>query len=222
MRAHKVTARNVRNRIFIYAPLGFLAVGLALSGVAAGGDGAPGAAVVGVGLALLAAYWLGRRSKVENTAFAVAAAVSVARAEATAAAVAQAHQQVAVLVGSDATNRIAGGDVYAGIETPASRILRAESVDVHRGGVEAHEIGYSGPITSIRDGRPTEDDDATPRFLEEWPFRGAGAPSVTPDQLGVAASDGGGRLARRGDDPGDPVAALLYAQTPPTGGDRVT
>lgn len=94
--------RSVWQRTAVYVPLAFLAIGLGLSAFNVP-DGPPLAVVFGVGAAVLIAYWLGRRSKVENTAVAVAQAVSVAVAEATAnaraEATAQALNQVAVIVG---------------------------------------------------------------------------------------------------------------------------
>lgn len=85
--------RRAWAKIWLFAPLGFLAAGVALSGIAAFREGAGLAGVIGVGLALVVAYWLGRRSRGDQTAVAVAQAVAEARAEATAEATAAAQSQ---------------------------------------------------------------------------------------------------------------------------------
>lgn len=189
--------------VLLVGPLGFMAVGVAFSGIAAGSEGQAPAAVVGVALALLLAFWLGRRSKGDNTAVAVAQAVSLAvadaRADATAAALAQAHQQVAVMI----------GDRHGAFDADGQMVGLHDS---------AHQLAYSDAITSIRDGKPPEGElsNRQARVLEGWPF--AGAERVPDPQARFDHSTGEGRLARRGDASGDPVEALQHAQAPRTPG----
>lgn len=187
--------------VLLVGPLGFIAVGVALSGVAAGGDGEPVPAGVGVAAALLLAFWLGRRSRKDNTAVAVAQAVSIAvadaRAEATAAALAQAHQQVAVLV----------GDRMGAFDSDSQMI-----------GLDRHSAGS----TSIPEAQAPREVQSSPMatVYANWPF--TGAERVPEPRHGLDGFSEGATLEGRGDAPGDPVAALQAAQTPPLGGSSVT
>lgn len=194
--------------VLLVGPLGFIAVGVALSGVAAGGDGEPVPAVVGVAAALLLVFWLGRRSKADNTAVAVAqavaAAVSIAQAEATAAALAQAHQQVAVIVGAE---KVARDPEHVFLESHAQdNALDARSAGIHSI-PEAKAVGevMSSPVGAI---------------LAGWPF--TGAERVPDPQPGLDMFSEAATLAYRGDAQGDPVAALQRADVPSSEGSRVT
>lgn len=187
--------------VLLVGPLGFIAVGIALSGVAAGGDGEPLPAVVGVAAALLLAFWLGRRSRNDNTAVAVAQAVSIAvadaRAEATAAALAQAHQQVAVVV----------GDRMGTFDADSQMI-----------GLDHHSAGFP----SIPEAKAPREVQSSPMgtVYANWPF--VGAERVPEPREGLDGFSSGATLEYRGEAPGDPVAGLQAAQTPPQGGNRVT
>lgn len=186
--------------VLLVGPLGFMAVGVALSGVAARSDGEPIPAVVGVAAALLLAFWLGRRSKRDNVAVAVAQAVAVAvadaRAEATAAALAQAHQQVAVLVGHERGTFDTDGQMI---------------------GLDHHTSG----IPSIPEAQAPKEVQSSPmaRIFTDWPFTGA---ERVPEPEGLDGFSSGATLEGRGEAAGDPVAALIEPQTPPQGGRRVT
>lgn len=87
--------------VWVFAPLGFLAAGLALTAVSSFADGQYVPALIAAGAALLLAYWLGRKSRADNTAVAVAAAVADATATAAADARAAAVSNVAVVLGRD-------------------------------------------------------------------------------------------------------------------------
>lgn len=94
-------SRRALARIWVFAPLGFMALGLAAAAVSSLNDGQWLAGVIGAGAALALAFYLGRKSVRDGTAVAVAAAVADARAEAIADARAQAVAQVAVINGQD-------------------------------------------------------------------------------------------------------------------------
>lgn len=136
--------RSVWQRTAVYVPLAFLAIGLGLSAFNVP-DGPPLAVVFGVGAAVLIAYWLGRRSKVENTAVAVAQAVSVAVAEATAnaraEATAQALSQVAVYVGEHrAENALADPRTEKVLADPARVFLHEQRADDYK-------LDSAGPVS---------------------------------------------------------------------------
>lgn len=199
-------------RIWIYAPLGFIAVGLVATGFAAARDseGLPTVIALGVGLGIV--YWLGRRSRIDNTAVAVAeavsVAVSVARSEAAAAAHAQALNQVAVIVGPERAHQLLES------RDDHSQLVMTDGEMI---GLDAsHSLArQDSGIHSIRDAKaPLEVEQSTaPRIFDNWPF--AGAERVPdPPAKAVDGSTVGATLADRGDAPVTP-------QTPPTRGLRV-
>lgn len=187
--------RQFWQRTLVYLPLAFVAVGLALTFWSAP-EGTPAAGVVGVGLALLIAYWLGRRSKVENTAVAVAQAVSVAVAEASAQAAAEARaqalNQVAVIIGQDQPQMVTQGESYGVFETDSQMI-----------GLDTH----STRIPSIPEAKAPAEVQSSPvaRILAGYPF--AGAERVPEPQSGLDGFSEGATLENRGN-AGDPLDAL--------------
>lgn len=186
--------------VLVVGPLGFMAVGVALSGAAAGQDGEPLPAVVGVAAALLLAFWLGRRSKADNTAVAVAqavsAAVSVARATAASEARAQALNQVAVVIGPERAHELLDG--------------------AH--GASHTQLDHSAGIISIPEAKAPREVPSTPHgaMFDEWPF--TGAERVPQPHGGVDGFSAGATLGDRDDAPCDPVEALQSAQVPRTPG----